>query len=89
MVVDDQGRLSKLGRQSLSVLSWGDVAHGSVDGDGPGVEAPHHFAHLLPVAEGVTAPILGNILLEETTAGLQHLFQWINSPLLPEEWKPE
>ena len=47
------------------MLSRGDVAHNSVDGDGPGVEAPHHLAHLLPVAEAVTAPRVGNLLLKE------------------------
>lgn len=79
--MDDQGRLSKHG--SLAVLPGGDVAHGSVDGDGPGVEAPHHLAHLLPVAEGVAAPQAGNIVLEEATAGLQRLCHSFNYPPTP------
>lgn len=71
-VVDDQGRLSEHGL--LPVLSGGDVAQGSVDGDGPGVEAPHHLAHLLPVAEGAAAPQAGNTVLEEATEGSQACF---------------
>lgn len=51
-------------RRSLPVLAGGHVAQGSVDGDGPGVEPPHHLAHLLPVVEGLAAPQPGNILLE-------------------------
>lgn len=55
----------------LPVLSWGDVAHSSVDGDGSSVEAPHHLAHLLPVTEGVIPPHQGSILLlEDNTEGI-------------------
>lgn len=80
-VVDDQGRLSEHGL--LPVLSGGDVAQGSVDGDGPGVEAPHHLAHLLPVVEGVAAPQVGNTVLEEATEGSQACFMLfkVSNPL--------
>lgn len=84
--MEDQGKLSKPGRPSFPVLSWADVAHGPVDGDGPGVKAPHHLAHLLSVVEGVIAPHLGNALLEETTATLSVRK---NPSLLPEERKPK
>lgn len=61
-------------RCSLPVLSGGHVAHGSVDGDGPGVEPPHHLAHLLSVVEGFAAPQPGNILLEQAPVWSRRLF---------------
>lgn len=78
--MEDQGWSSKHGL--LPVLSGGDVAHGSVDGDGPGVEAPHHLAHLLPVAEGVAAPQAADAVLEEAQKNhsLFHAFKVSISP---------
>lgn len=46
------------------MLPRGDVTHGSVDGDGSSVEAPHYLAHLLPVSEGVLSPPMRSVVLE-------------------------
>lgn len=46
------------------MLPRGDVTHGSVDGDDSSVEAPHYLAHLLPVFEGVSSPVIRSVVLE-------------------------
>lgn len=48
----------------IPVLPGGDVAHGSVNGDGATVEAVDYFAHLFPVFVHVFPPLAGSLLLE-------------------------
>lgn len=64
----------------LPVISWSNVAHGSVDGDGPDVEASHHHTHLLPVIETVVSPQQSSLLLRHNTGGKNINIHKINLP---------
>lgn len=46
------------------MVSRGDVAHGSVDGDGPDIEAIHHLIHLMSVIEGAVSPQWSSVPLK-------------------------